>query len=182
MPLPPPDTSREPWHQRSIHVRTFRRSDGLMDIEGHLTDVWPDPVRCADGMLPAGQPMHAMWLRFTVDKTATIVAAQAAMDAGPYGEGCARITPDYGKLVGVQIARGYRDAIRKIVGRTAGCTHMNELAGVMGSAAMQAMWDEVPQDPEKRPASIDGCHALDAAGPQVAKFFPRWHRPAGGAG
>ena len=31
-------------------------------------------------------------------------------------------------------------------------------------------------------SSIDGCHALDSSGPQVAKFFPRWHRPAGGAG
>jgi hypothetical protein len=25
--------------------------------------------------------------------------------------------------------------------------------------------------------SIDGCHALKASGPQVARFFPRWYRP-----
>jgi Protein of unknown function (DUF2889) len=32
--------------------------------------------------------MHSMRLRLTLDSTATIVAAQAATDAGPYGEAC----------------------------------------------------------------------------------------------
>ncbi len=49
-----------------------------MDIEGHLTDVWPEPVPCAGGILPAGQPMHAMWLRFTVDKA--VVDQSQALD------------------------------------------------------------------------------------------------------
>ena len=131
----------------------------------------------AGGMLPAGQPMHAMRLRLTVDKTATIVAAEAATDAGPYGAACATIAPDYGQLVGVRIAGGYRDAIRRLFGRTAGCTHMNELAGVMGSAAMQALWGVMLEDPDVKPMSIDGCHALKSSGPQVARYFPRWYRP-----
>ena len=77
------------------------------------------------------------------------------------------------------MAKGYRDAIRKLFGRTAGCTHMNELAGVMGSAALQAMWEDLTGDPEQKPFSIDGCHALKSTGPQVAKFFPRWKRVEG---
>jgi hypothetical protein len=185
MPLPPPDCPREPSHQRTISVRSYRRSDGLWDIEGHLTDRWPTPVPRAGGMLPAGEPMHAMWLRYTVDKTATIVAVQAVTDAGPYDGACAAINPDYSQLVGVTIARGYRDAIRRLFGRTAGCTHINELAGVMGSATLQAMWDDLTQDPDRQPWSIDGCHALKSSGPQVAKFFPRWYRPEkveGGSG
>jgi hypothetical protein len=125
--------------------------------------------------------MHAMWLRLTLDRTATIVAAVAQMDAGPYGEACMAIAPDYSQLVGVQVARGYRDAIRKLLGRTQGCTHMNELATVMGSAAMQAMWGVMTSDPDAKPISIDGCHALKSTGPQVAKFFPRWAQPAVGA-
>jgi hypothetical protein len=131
--------------------------------------------------LPGGAPMHEMWLRFTVDRTATIVAAQAATDAGPYGTACGEVAPDYGQFVGVQIARGYRDAIRRLFGRTAGCTHINELASVMGSAALQALWHELTGDPDVRPFSIDGCHALRATGPQVAAFFPRWYQPAGAA-
>ncbi len=177
MPLPSPDCDRKASHQRSITVRAYARSDGLWDIEGHLADAWPEPVPVAGGMLPAGQPMHSMWLRLTVDKSATIVAAQAVTEAGPYGAACGAIAPDYGQLVGVRIARGYREAIRRLFGRTAGCTHINELAGVMGSAAMQALWEDMMADPDEKPMSIDGCHALKSSGPQVAKYFPRWHRP-----
>lgn len=183
MPLPEPTVPRTAQHRRTITVQAYRRDDGLWDLEGHLTDVWPDPVPCAGGLLPGGQPMHDMWLRYTVDKTAMIVAVQAVTDAGPYGAACGTIAPDYAQLVGVRIAKGYREAVRRLFARTAGCTHMNELAGAMGSAAMQAMWEEF-FDPEsdQKPFSIDGCHALKSSGPQVATFFPRWHRPEGQEG
>ena len=185
MPLPAPATARTASHQRTMTVRAYQRTDALWDIEGHLTDVWPQAVTKASGLLPGGEPMHAMWLRLTVDRTATIVAVQAVTDAGPYDSACAAITPDYSKLVGVQIARGYRDAIRRLLGRTAGCTHMNELAGAMGSAAMQALWsdmnnmNDLSDEMATKPSSVDGCHALKSTGPQVAKFFPRWARSEG---
>ena len=182
MPLPPPACARQASHQRSITVQSYRRPDGLWDIEGHLSDVWPDPVPRAGGVLPAGQPMHSMWLRLTVDRTATIVAAVAVTDAGPYDTACGAITPDYQQLVGVQVSRGYRDAIRRLFGRTAGCTHINELATVMGSAVIQAMWTDLAQPEDQKPHSIDGCHALSSSGPQVAEFFPRWYRPVPPAG
>ena len=171
-----------PGHCRTITTQAYRRSDGLWDIEGHLTDVWPTPVPKAGEILPAGEPMHAMWLRLTIDKTATIVAAEAATDAGPYGPACGAITPDYGQLVGVQVARGYRDAIRRLFGRTAGCTHINELAGAMGSAAMQAMWEDMIQDGTHKPSAIDGCHALKSDGAQVQAYFPRWYKAAPATG
>jgi hypothetical protein len=177
MPLPPPDCARVASHQRSITIRAYARSDGLWDIEGHLADAWPEPVPMAGGMLPAGLPMHSMWMRLTVDTTAKIVAVQAVTDAGPYGQACGTIAPDYAQLVGVRVARGYRDAIRRLFGRTAGCTHMNELAGVMGSAVLQALWSEMSGNPDEKPFSIDGCHALKSSGPQVAQYFPRWYRP-----
>lgn len=177
MPLPPPACERHASHQRTITVRAYARSDGLWDIEGHLTDAWPHPVPCAGGMLPAGEAMHSMWLRFTVDQSATIVSAQAATDAGPYGAACGTIAPDYSRLAGVRVGRGYRDAIRKLFGRTAGCTHMNELAGVMGSAVLQAMWEVLTSRADEKPFSIDGCHALKASGPQVKQYFARWYRP-----
>jgi Protein of unknown function (DUF2889) len=177
MPLPPPDCARQASHERSITIRAYARTDGLWDIEGRLTDAWPEPVPKAGGMLPAGEPMHSMRLRLTVDRTATIVAVQAVTEAGPYDGACGTIAPDYGQLVGVRVARGYRDAIRRLFGRTAGCTHMNELAGAMGSAVLQALWRELTQDSAEKPFSIDGCHALKSSGPQVAQFFPRWYRP-----
>ena len=182
MSLPPPDCAREASHQRSITIRAYARTDGLWDVEGQLTDAWSEPISKAGGLLPAGEPMHSMWLRLTVDRTATIVAAHAVTEAGPYDRACGTIAPDYGQLVGVHVARGYRDTIRRLFGRTAGCTHMNELAGAMGSAVLQALWKELTQDADEKPFSIDGCHALKASGPQVAKFFPRWYRPESSGG
>ena len=178
MPLPPTDAPRTRLHRRRVSFDGFKRADGLWDIEGHLTDIWPTPVPKAGGLLPPGEPMHAMWLRLTIDATATIVDAEASTDAGPYGHACGAINADYRKLIGVQVARGYRDAIRKLFGRTAGCTPINERAGAMGSAAMQAMWEDMNADPAARPAALDGCHALKSDGPQVAAFFPRWYAPA----
>jgi Protein of unknown function (DUF2889) len=182
MPLPPPACARKPSHQRSITVSAYARDDGLWDIEGQLTDAWSEPIHKADGMLAPGEPMHSMWLRLTVDRSATIVAVQAVTDAGPYDSACGSIAPDYAQLVGVKVARGYRDTIRRLFGRTAGCTHINELAGVMGSAALQALWSVLTTSPDDKPFSIDGCHALKSSGPQVARFFPRWYRPEPGAG
>jgi hypothetical protein len=83
MPLPAPDCVRSTSHQRSITIRARSRTDGLSDIEGRLTDAWHEPVPMAGGMLPVGEPMHSMWLRLNVDRTATIVAAQTVTDAGP---------------------------------------------------------------------------------------------------
>jgi hypothetical protein len=77
----------------------------------------------------------------------------------------------------VRVARGCRDAIRRLFGRTAGCTHMNELAGAMGSAVLRALWRELTQNPDENPFSMDGCHALKSSGLEVAQFFLRWHRP-----
>ena len=37
MPLSPPE-ARERLHTRSIEINGYRRSDGLYDIEAHLTD------------------------------------------------------------------------------------------------------------------------------------------------
>lgn len=177
MPLPAPDCARQASHQRTIQVSSFRRSDGLWDIEGHLSDVWPEPVPRSGGVLPAGQAMHSMWLRLTLDRSATIVAVQAVTDAGPYDQACSAINPAYLQLVGVQVARGWREAVRRLLGRTAGCTHLNELATVMGSAVQQAMWTDLQAPSDVRPFSIDGCHALRSDGPQVAEFFPQWYRP-----
>ena len=178
MPLPAPACARQASHQRSITVRAYRRSDGLWDIEGHLSDVWPDPVPRAGGLLPGGQAMHSMWLRLTLDRSATIVAAQAVTDAAPHDAACGAITPDYQQLVGLRVARGWRDAIRRLFGRTSGCTHLNELAGAMGSAVQQAMWTDLAAPDDVQPFSIDGCHALKSGGPQVALHYPRWYRPA----
>ena len=68
MPLSTVDVDREPIHTRAIECRSFRRSDGLWDIEGHLTDVKAYPFSNEfRGEIKPGEPLHDMWIRLTVD-------------------------------------------------------------------------------------------------------------------
>jgi hypothetical protein len=169
-------TAREPLHRRSIEIHGFKRADGLYDIEGHLVDTKPVDFRLASGMRPAGQPIHDMWLRITVDATLTIVDAAAAMDGVPFVDHCGKIVPAYRKLVGLAIRPGYNHRVKELLGGVQGCTHVTELAGVLATAAFQTMAGQIEQDPDRKPFQVDRCHALDARGPAVAHYYPRWHK------
>ena len=107
MPGLDPTVPREPLHRRSIEINGYKREDGLYDIEGHLVDTKPYDFKLAAGIRPAGEPVHGMWLRITVDQTLTIVDAAAAMDNMPYVSHCDQIVPAYRKLVGLAIRPGY---------------------------------------------------------------------------
>ena len=67
MPLSPA-APREPLHIRTISCIGYLREDGLWDIEGHLTDTktygFTNDHR---GQVEAGNPVHDMWIRLTVD-------------------------------------------------------------------------------------------------------------------
>ena len=93
MPGLDPTVARTALHKRAIEIQGYLREDGLYDIEGHLVDTKPYDFKLAAGVRHAGDPIHGMWLRITVDKTLTIVDAAAAMDAMPYVEHCNAIVP-----------------------------------------------------------------------------------------
>lgn len=171
------DIAGEAFYRRTITIQAFRRTDGQWDIEGHLTDVRSHPIELATGVLPAGEPVHSMWLRLTVDRTASIVAARARTDAGPYRGTCEAIEPAYAALVGLRVGAGYRARLRERFAGVAGCSHLTELASALGPAVVQALAGELPVADDERPFSLDGCHALDTRGPLVARIHPRWHRP-----
>jgi len=186
MPLPAPQIARTPLHTRSIHVNAFAREDGLLDLEAELIDVKAYDFPVSTGMHPAGAPIHHMWLRVTVDHDLTITDALAHYDAAPYGEHCTAITPNYRALVGLNLLRGFRHAVKDRFGRTAGCTHMSELAAVLPTAAIQAMAGqrraEAEHQLEHQPFHLDACHALRTDGVVVQEFYPRWYRKPAAAG
>lgn len=175
MPLPPPTSPREALHHRDILIRGYKRDDGCFDIEGHLEDTKTFDLQLASGPRPAGEPLHSMWLRITVDRTLTIVDAVAASDAHPYINHCAAITPDYRKLIGIAIRPGFSDQVKRLLGGTRGCTHLTELVGALATAAYQTMAGQGTQDPSRKPFQLDGCHALRSDQPAVARFYPRWY-------
>jgi len=138
MPLsPPPD--RELLHSRDVVLRGYRRTDGLYDIEAQLTDSKTYASANHDrGVIAAGEPIHGMWLRLTVDEERRIVAAAAASDHTPYAV-CPGAAPNFARLAGLQIKPGFLKEAAKRVGGTVGCTHLRELLQQMATTAYQTI-------------------------------------------
>ena len=177
MPLPEPDSAREPIHTRRIECNGFRRADGLWDIEGHLVDTkaygFDNEWR---GHLAPGTPLHEMRLRLTVDDSYLVHAVAACTDASPF-EMCPAIVPNFQALVGLRIGKGWRRQVRERLGGTKGCTHLVELAlGALATAAIQTIVSlrakEKPSE-DGRAGFLDTCHALAADGPVVAAHWPQ---------
>jgi hypothetical protein len=181
--------SRRFVHTRSICVKAYARDDGLWDLDAELTDVKEKDFALATGMRRAGDPVHAMRLRLTIDTELNIVDASARSDWVPYPGQCDSFGDAYRRLIGLNLLRGFRRAVHELLGGTQGCTHLTELAAVLPTAAIQAFAGEVyrPRDqahePEaadhqaadRRPFQLGRCRALRLDGPAVAQFYPRWY-------
>ena len=176
MPALDPPVDREPLHRRAIDIQGYKRADGLYDIEGHLVDTKPYDFRLAAGVRPAGEPVHDMWLRITVDRQLNIVDAAASMEAMPYVGDCNKIEPGYRKLIGLAIRPGYHQRLKELLGGVRGCTHITELAGALATAAFQTMAGQRLQDPGGKPFQLDRCHALAVTSPVVGRYYPTWYQ------
>jgi hypothetical protein len=131
MPLSEPQ-ERELLHLRDIALRGYRRSDGLFDIEAHLIDTKSSGFSSEDrGFVAAGEPLHGMWMRMTVDEDLTIVACEASTDFGPYAI-CPGAAPNFARLAGLSVKRGFLRAAAERVGGVEGCTHLRELLQLGG--------------------------------------------------
>ena len=135
LPAPAP---REAVHTRSIVCRSFRRDDGLIDIDARFIDTRPFAYHSEfRGDCAPGAALHNMQLRLTLDRERRIQALVSTMQATPY-EGCADINPSFQRLVGLSVGRGFRKAMRERVGGIEGCTHLIALLDAMAAAAVQA--------------------------------------------
>jgi hypothetical protein len=178
MPLTPV-ADRELLHTRTIEARGYSRAGGLYDLEAHLLDVKTHDKLGPAGTRHAGEPIHEMWLRITIDESLTIVGAEACFDAVPYVGQCERIAPDYGRLVGLAIAPGLTSKVKELLGGTQGCTHVTELIGVLATLAFQTIGNRRAREAQAtvRPFQLNRCHALATTGEVVRKYYPRWFEP-----
>ena len=178
MPLQVPDVERELRHTRRVRYEGYKRADGLWDIEAHLNDVKNHDFRLKTGVRRAGQAVHDMWVRITIDRHFNIVAAAASSDAVPYPGGCETIAPAYGKLVGLNLVKGFRKNVHELLGSVRGCTHITEMLGGLPTAAIQTFAGEMPEETEdgRKPFQLDQCHALETSTETVRKWYPRWYR------
>jgi len=173
-------------HNRIIRAHSFERDDGLWEIEAELIDHKAyDFTRRSGAVHPAGQPFHHLHLRIAFDDDFIVRQAVAVYDTAPFGGECRAIEADYGDLVGMNLVGGFRQAVKARFARTAGCSHMSELAGVLPTVAMQTMANrrakrQAPvqanaDSTERRPFQLEGCHALRLNGPVVKEYHPKWY-------
>jgi len=199
MPLSKP-AARELLHARDIEIRGYRRQDGLYDIEAQLTDAKSYGFSNQDrGFVEAGEKLHHMWLRLTVNDEMQILASEAAMDRTPYTV-CPQAAPNFARLAGLRIKAGFLREATRLVGGTGGCTHLRELLQQIATTAFQTVnphraWREAKARGEaelrgtdkldRRIAQkmlggagsiVDSCVAYAADGPIVRRRWPELFR------
>lgn len=176
MPLSAPASGRQMVHTRAMQCTSYTREDGLWDIEGHLTDVkgyaFSNKFR---GEIQAGEPLHDMWIRLTVDGEFTVRGVEAVTDAGPFGI-CPAINAAFKKLEGLKIGPGWNRQVRERVGGVRGCTHLVDLLRPLATVAYHTVrWsDSAPgaNKPSKPRPPINSCHAWASDGEVVREEFP----------
>lgn len=180
MTLPPPAARRQLKHRRQFDVQVYAREDGLWEVDAQLVDTKTRDAQLAAELRPAGTPIHEMLLRLVVDRALNIVDAGSQTLWMPYTGQCTEHGDAYRRLIGLNLAQGFRAALRERVGGVLGCTHITELAQVLPTAVIQAFAGEVIDTRghgDDKPFQIDRCHALRSDGEAVRMHYPRWYRP-----
>ena len=111
MPLPTP-VARDELHLRRVEMRGYRRHDGLYDIEARITDTKTDDLQLSEKVVLAGERIHDMWLRLTVDEALTVHDALAVTDASPFTI-CPAAAGAPAALKGLRIGPGWSRAVKE---------------------------------------------------------------------
>lgn len=178
LPEPAP---RRAIHTRSIVCRSFARDDGLVDLDARFTDTrgfeYTSPWR---GQCQSGDALHQMQMRLTLDQDRNILAVASAMVNTPY-DTCPGVNPNFQRLVGMSLAKGFRKAMRERLGGVEGCTHVLALLDAMAAAAVQAFASRfhAPRQPGQpqpvrvfKPQALAGtCHSYHPDGPVLKRML-----------
>jgi len=185
MPLTSP-SPRKLSHHRRIDCYGYQREDGLWDIEGRMTDQKTYGFDNADrGRIEAGDYIHEMWLRLTIDLDFKIHRIEAQTDAGPFRL-CGSVDEDFRRLEGQTISGGFLKQVRLMFAGTAGCTHLVELFGPLATTAYQTMFlarHERDQERDKgqppkasqAPALLGSCRAFAPDDEVVKRLWPDFY-------
>ncbi|HEX7890134.1 MAG TPA: DUF2889 domain-containing protein [Ramlibacter sp.] len=187
MPDLPTPVARRPVHTRTIRFDGFLREDDLWDIDCELRDTKAEPIQMREkGLLPAGEPVHFLRVRLTVDDQFTIRAVQTGVLDVPFTECHAAAGDPMQKLVGLTMGPGWRRKIEGAIGGVGGCTHYRELVFNAATAAFQMIphyrstqggkKDDGPAKDGKPPFYMGQCMTWAFEGPVVQRLAPQFHR------
>ncbi|MFC9502120.1 DUF2889 domain-containing protein [Streptomyces sp. NPDC057002] len=173
--------SELPLHRRTITVSAYREGDDEISVEARLLDERPWAE-------PSAAVIHSMVLQVRVRLAdMVVVAADADMRGFPHAE-CPLITPVFDGLVGLGVAAGYNRAIQDRFRGVSGCSHLYELARVLGPAVVQAgisanaglrMAGRPSHDPRSTAGVLNSCHIWAPGGVGLRKLDAGW-RPGTG--
>lgn len=191
VPLPEP-APRQLSHTRTVVYQGYDRDDGLWDIEATLTDVKAYTYRMPnEAPMPAGQRIHGLSIRLTVDDALRIHDVATAMDDIPHAT-CTDAPFNMHKLKGCQMGRGWRKQVQALLGGTEGCTHLREMLFNMATAAFQTVpsgqWHRrdragLPDESwTDKPYFLDQCHTWASHSPTTARIFPMYYQPKAASG
>ena len=179
MPLSKP-ADRKLMHTRDIRCHGYQREDGLWDIEGRIVDTKTYSFANDDrGRINAGDPLHDMVIRLTIDDDMVIHAAEASTESAPFSI-CDRVTADFAVLKGLKIAFGWRRAVQERMGGALGCTHLVDM--LLGPVAVTAFQTLAPLRRKhllegsaagKPPQLLNTCHAFASDSPVVKRRWPQ---------
>jgi hypothetical protein len=172
---------REKKHHRKIDCEGFLRDDGLWDIDVHLVDT---SSYDRGGLIRAGEAVHDMWLRFTIDLDFLIHDVHAASEQTPFAI-CPRAADAMRELIGLRIAPGWRRQVRERIASNYSCTHLMDLLGQLTATAYQTLHaaleereaaKEAVGQARAKPPIIDTCLALSSSGEVVRKRWPAFYQ------
>ena len=176
---------RRRMHKRTIECDGYLRDDGLWEVEARLIDTKPfaqsDRYR---GEMKPGEPVHDIALRLAVDNRMTIVEAATIMRSTPFPT-CVEVESILQRLIGERVGKGWRELVRRKIGRLKTCTHLSELLGPAVTTLFQTMsygrrpdgrasLDHQRSTASEPPFFIGGCHSWRTDGPVVAEMFPQF--------
>lgn len=179
MPLSKASSRREN-HHRVIDMKAYARDDGLYDVEAHLVDMKPFTHKgfSADEPTPAGQPIHDLWVRITLDGEYVVRQIEAAADVTPFAI-CKEAEATLSILVGERIARGWSAVVKERLRGAASCNHLMEVLIPLATTAMQGIVSLNSEsnghklDAKGVPVKIDSCYAYGSQREVVKRLWPQ---------
>jgi hypothetical protein len=176
-------SSRREIHQRVINMRAYARDDGLYDVEAHLVDKKPFTHQrfSSNEPTPAGQPIHDLWVRITLDGEYVVRQIEAAADVTPFSI-CKEAEATLSVLVGERVARGWSSVVKERLRGAASCNHLMEVLIPLATTAIQGIVSLNSKGNGHRlnskgvPVKIDSCYAYGRQREVVHRLWPQHHQ------
>ncbi len=176
---------KKPVHVRQTEIKTFDLGGHRVLVEGTLKDTRSQP----SSEKPVEKSMvliHDLVARIWVQgPDLTITAVEAEMLHVPR-EMCPEVLPGIQKLVGLRVATGYTQKVKKLIGDVKGCSHLTHLFLSLGPTAVQGYWAAYGRELGARSLSnpavsrvIDSCRVWRRDGPLVRSLASEAHKKQG---